>query len=148
MASEIWIRSRIALNRLDDALPSATLIAPAPLVDLGDDLTVGLLTNITDDFGFQSALTSFSFIRFTFWQLVSETFSFIEIELDDVFQLDQEIVKVWRLSDETNLDPVPGDVIDYYVEVFDNDGFSGAKSAQTRIHQLRMPSIAERYRKP
>lgn len=132
------------IESMDDALPSATLIAPAPLVDLGDDLTVGLLTNITDDFGFSRLLLHFRLSDSRFGT-VSETFSFIEIELDDVFQLDQEIVKVWRLSDETNLDPVPGDVIDYYVEVFDNDGFSGAKSAQTRIHQLRMPSIAERY---
>jgi hypothetical protein len=57
-----------------------------------------------------------------------------------------EILKMfaWNLTDE-NL--FPGDFISYYVEVEDNDAFSGHKTARTPTYRLRLPTLGEIYAK-
>jgi hypothetical protein len=132
------------VESLPDGAPSVALLAPGTLVDLNDDRTVSLLSHITDDFGFSRLLLHFRLSDSRFGA-VSETFSSLEIPLPSATQLDQEVTWNWDLVAQTTLDPVPGDVIDYYVEVWDNDAFRGAKSAQSRVHQLRMPTLAERF---
>ncbi len=46
----------------------------------------------------------------------------------------------WDLQ---SLDLQPGDEINYYFEVFDNDGVNGSKSARTNVMQWRMPTLDE-----
>ena len=57
-----------------------------------------------------------------------------------------EILKLfeWNLTGE-NL--FPGDFISYYVEVEDNDAFSGHKTARTPTYRLRLPTLGEIYAK-
>ncbi|MDA0874857.1 MAG: chromosome partitioning protein ParA, partial [Bacteroidetes bacterium] len=129
---------------LQDGGPSVTLLSPGMLVDLNEDLSVGLLSHITDDFGFSRIQLHYRLSDSRFGT-VSETFSQLDIPIPFLTQLDQEVSFGWELSRDTPLDPVPGDVIDYYLEVWDNDAVSGAKSAQSRIYQLRLPSLAERF---
>ncbi|MCC7244176.1 MAG: DUF4175 domain-containing protein, partial [Saprospiraceae bacterium] len=45
--------------------------------------------------------------------------------------------------DMANIDLSPGDEVQYYFEVFDNDGVNGAKSARTGIMNYRVPSLDE-----
>ena len=47
---------------------------------------------------------------------------------------------VWDLR---NLDLQPGDEINYYFEIYDNDGLNGAKSSRTQTLNWRMPSLDE-----
>ncbi len=134
------------VESLTDAPPSASLLAPASLVDLTDDMLVPLLAHITDDIGF-NRLTLFYRLSESRFGNISEEFSSLSIDIPNHYQLDQDVAYSWALKDVTILDPVPGDIIDYYLEVFDNDTISGFKSAQTRIYQLRMPSLAEQYKR-
>ena len=46
----------------------------------------------------------------------------------------------WDLA---NLDLAPGDEINYYFEIFDNDAVNGAKSARTQVMQYRVPTLKE-----
>ncbi|MEZ4920941.1 MAG: DUF4175 family protein [Saprospiraceae bacterium] len=46
----------------------------------------------------------------------------------------------WDLR-QLNLEP--GDEINYYFEIFDNDGVNGSKSARTNVMQWRMPTLEE-----
>ncbi len=133
-----------SVESLPDTHPSATLLAPESLVDLNENLQVSMLTHITDDFGFDRLILNYRLSESRFGQ-ISETFTEHPIALASPFQLDQDVPFDWAVSASTDLDPVPGDIIDYYVEVWDNDAVSGRKSAQTRIYQLRMPSLAEQY---
>jgi len=132
------------IKRLSDAPPTATLLSPLALMDLSDDMVVPVLVHLTDDFGFSRMTLKYRLSDSRFGT-VSETFSSLDIGLPYPYQRDQEVPFEWDLRGAAALDPVPGDVIDYYVEVWDNDAITGAKSAQTRVHQLRMPSLAERY---
>lgn len=132
------------VDSLPDGGPSVTLLAPGTLHDLEDDRSASLLGHITDDFGFSRLLLHYRLSDSRFGT-VSETFSQLSLAVPYQFQLDQEVAYEWNLVEQTPLDPVPGDVIDYYLEIWDNDAFAGAKSAQSRVHQLRMPSLAERF---
>lgn len=57
-----------------------------------------------------------------------------------------EVVKrfEWDLNDQ-NL--FPGDFITYYIEVEDNDEYSGHKPARTPTYRLRLPTLGEIYAK-
>ena len=134
------------VESLADAPPSASLLAPASLVDLTEDMLVPLLAHITDDIGF-NRLTLFYRLSESRFGNISEEFSSLSIDIPNHYQLDQDVAYSWAIKDVTVLDPVPGDIIDYFLEVFDNDTISGFKSAQTRIYQLRMPSLAEQYKR-
>ncbi len=46
----------------------------------------------------------------------------------------------WNVRD-LNLEP--GDEVNYYFEVFDNDGVNGSKSARTTVMQYKMPTLSE-----
>lgn len=132
------------VKRILDAPPSASLLSPGALTDLSEGMEVPVLVHITDDFGFTDMRLHYRLSDSRFGA-VSETFSSLDVRIPYAYQLDQEVPFLWDVDDSTPLDPVPGDVIDYYVEVWDNDAIAGAKSAQTRVYQLRLPSLAERY---
>lgn len=132
------------VKRILDGPPSASLLSPGALTDLNDGMEVPVLVHITDDFGFSDMQLHYRLSDSRFGA-VSETFTSMAVKIPYAYMLDQEIPFVWDVDDNTPLDPVPGDVIDYYIEVWDNDAIRGAKSAQTRVYQLRMPSLAERY---
>ncbi len=132
------------VKSIPDASPTAALLSPEALMDISAEMAVPLLVHITDDFGF-SRMTLHYRLSESRFGAISDTFSGSDIAIPFAYQLDQEVPFEWDIKEVADLDPVPGDVIDYYVEVWDNDGVGGAKPAQTRIHQLRMPSLAERY---
>ncbi|MGB0649529.1 MAG: chromosome partitioning protein ParA [Rhodothermales bacterium] len=132
------------VKRIVDSPPSASLLSPGALMDLSEGMEVPVLVHITDDFGFSEMQLHYRLSDSRFGS-VSEAFSSLDIRVPFSYQLDQEVPFLWDVDDSTPLDPVPGDVIDYYVEVWDNDAVSGSKSAQTRVYQLRLPSLAERY---
>lgn len=95
---------------------------------------------ISDDYGF----TALSFK----YKLLSKNDSLpnrnelksIAIPFNSSVPLD-EFFHFWNL-DELKL--LPGDEIEYYFEVWDNDGVNGRKSAKTSLKTFKSKSIAER----
>ncbi len=55
-----------------------------------------------------------------------------------------EVIKTYDW-DLTPLGLYPGDAVTFYVEVEDNDEFSGHKTARTPTYRLRLPSLGELY---
>ena len=49
----------------------------------------------------------------------------------------------YHFWDMTNLSISPGDEIEYYFEVWDNDGVNGSKSAKSQSMIYRAPSLNE-----
>ncbi|MDX2304884.1 MAG: DUF4175 family protein [Microscillaceae bacterium] len=56
---------------------------------------------------------------------------------------DQSIQNYYYQLDLSQLQLQPGDKIDYYAQVWDNDGVNGAKSAKTSPRQFKIPSQEE-----
>ena len=55
-------------------------------------------------------------------------------------QLSQTYYYQWSLD---NLNLQPGDQLEYFVQVWDNDGLHGAKSARTRLFDFKIPTRAD-----
>lgn len=133
-----------SLNLLSDAFPSVVILEPDPLVELDEALRVGLRYRLNDDFGFRDLRLHYRLAESRFGT-PSESFDAISLPFTRQGQLDQEHVYDWLLTQATNLDPVDGDVIEYYLQVRDNDAIAGYKSAKSATHRLRLPSLMERY---
>ncbi len=133
------------LTLLTDAYPSVVLLSPAPQTELSDALRADLRLRIHDDFGF-SRLRLYYRLAESRFGTPQDTFSEVPLPLKDRTLLDQELLHTWLLNESTGLDLVPGDVVEYYVKVWDNDAVAGYKAAQSATHRLRLPSLAEQYR--
>ncbi len=132
------------MKLLTDASPSIVLLHPEPDSELPEDLRSLLVARLNDDFGFRDLRLHYRLAESRFGEPTDE-FDGLDIALDSPSRIDQEVRFDWELTASTDLDPVPGDVIEYYLEVRDNDSHSGFKSARTPLHRLRLPSLAEKY---
>ncbi|MEM6338146.1 MAG: DUF4175 family protein, partial [Bacteroidota bacterium] len=135
------ISYQIALER--DERPSVTLLDPKPQTELDDLMAVRLRARILDDFGFSNLQLYYRLAESAYGE-PQEDYSAIPLSIQDARLLDQEIVFDWLLT-STGLDLVPKDVIEYYIEVRDNDAVAGYKRGRTPVFRLNMPSLAERY---
>ena len=135
---------RYSMKLLQDAYPTVVLLSPGPITELNEALTVPLRSRITDDFGFRQLRLYYRLSESRFGPGMP-SFESIDVPLGNLSELDQESNFEWLISEMTELDPVPGDVIEYYIQVWDNDSFSGYKSAKSSTQVLRLPSLAEQY---
>ncbi len=127
------------LQTLTDAAPQIRLTAPSADDALTDALRTTVAVRITDDFGFAR-------LRL-FWRLADAddaAFAPIDLPLANPRLLDQDVAHDWLLR-SSGLALTPGDVVEYYVQVWDNDAVAGYKSARTPTYTLRFPSLTEQY---
>ncbi len=136
---------KYALKVLPDAYPTVVILEPAPLAELNESLQAFIRSRITDDFGFATLRLYYRLSESRFGETMQD-FERIDLPLQSRASLDQEINFNWIIREQTSLDLVPGDAVEYYLTVRDNDSFAGFKAAQSAMHQLRLPSLAEQYK--
>lgn len=131
-----------SLGVLTDATPQITLIEGAE-GSLSGEARRRVRFRITDDFGFSGA----SFL----WRIAERAsgepdrgFRLVALPISGSRQLDQDIAADWLLR-TTNGSLVPGDVVEFYGEVRDNDSVHGYKLARTSVYTLRYPSLDEQF---
>ena len=132
------------LDVVPDEHPAIVLTSPESTFELDRSLAVPVGARIRDDFGF-SDLKLFYRLAESRYKTVADSFSTIDLPLDASQTLDQQLAYGWDLAQTTSLDPVPGDVVEYFVRVWDNDAWSGFKPATSERFRLVVPSLAERY---
>lgn len=135
------IEYRIRATR--DSAPSISFLAPEPSVDLDESAAVDVAWSMSDDYGFSSLGLHYRLDESRFGE-PSDSFMVMNVPVQDPWQLEQTGAMRWSLKD-AELDPVPGDVYTYFLEVADNNRYSGFSTARTALYRLRMPSLAERY---
>lgn len=133
------------LELLEDVPPSIVLTSPEPSTELERELRVPVEARIRDDYGF-SALRLFYRLAESRYKAVADSFETIDLPLDPSGEIDQSVRYLWLLDQSTRLDPVPGDVVEFFVRVWDNDAWAGFKPATSPRHRLVVPSLTERYR--
>jgi len=89
----------------------------------------------SDDYGLQNLTFNYQIKKVKGGQLPMST---VKIEKAAGKQAQYEYS--WDIRD---LQLEPGDEVQYYFEVFDNDGVNGSKSARTGLMQYKVPSITE-----
>ncbi|MEX0747461.1 MAG: hypothetical protein WD275_05620, partial [Rhodothermales bacterium] len=150
LENETGIRNRdpitYVMGLVSDAAPAIVFEFPEPDAVLSEELRSGMGALMSDDFGFRDLRLFYRLAESRFGQ-TSEEFGSMEIPGFDPASLDQEVRYDWRIPSSTGLDLVPGDVVEYYLQVRDNDAVAGFKAAQTAVQRLRLPSLAEQYEK-
>lgn len=132
------------IHVMEDALPSVVFSYPDPQSEINEEALVPFAIRFSDDYGF-SSITLFARLAETRFGSAQEEFVSVQIPLEQPYLLDQILEYSWDLRTETGFDPVPGDIIEYFVRVWDNDSVSGFKSSSTATHTVRFPSLAEQY---
>ena len=129
---------------LTDLSPTIVIHEPGPDAMLDLALQIDVLLQLRDDFGFHDLRLWWRLAESRFNEVMAEPVP-IALALTAPQAPDQQVAYPWFVVQSTGLDIVPGDVIEYFAEVRDNDAVSGFKAARSALHRLRLPSAAERY---
>lgn len=122
------------ITALPDHTPDVAIVTPGRDLNLTENMMVSLMITGVDDFGF------------TTMNLVYQNGADGEV-LKKPIPVERGITAfsepyVWDLA---GLGLFPGDVVSYFVELFDNDTVSGPKRSVSQTYTVRFPSIGEIY---
>jgi len=128
-----------ALTILPDNHPTVSIIYPGRNVDIAGDQKLLLGVEARDDFAISRLRLGYR-LSHSRYEPPTEEFRFSEIPFPRGFASEVHVTHEWNL---TPLSLVPEDVIEYFVEAFDNDDVSGPKSSRSQMYLLRLPSLEE-----
>jgi hypothetical protein len=103
--------------------------------DSTDMKSVFFAGDASDDYGLNNLTFNYQVKKAKGGQMPMNT-----VKIDKKAGKQAQYEYAWNIRD-LNLEP--GDEVQYYFEVFDNDGVNGAKSARTGIMQYKIPSLNE-----
>jgi hypothetical protein len=130
------------INVIEDNYPEIEIISPNKDVNLPQDNKLALIIKIKDDFGFSKLSLNYKLVESKFAdteELTKAKFNAQLLEIDKNNK-EQEVYYIWNLSP---LLLAVEDVLSYYIEVFDNDSYSGPKSVKSNIFRIRVPGLDE-----
>ena len=128
-----------ALKVVPDMVPTVDVLEPGRNTDLDEGMRLAMVMGIGDDYGFSKLVLKYRLAASRYEQ-PREEYSSITIPLPSARTLQMEVPFIWNL---TSLNLVPEDVINYYVEVYDNDNVNGPKVGRSQVYSLRLPSLEE-----
>jgi len=124
---------------LPDAYPTASIDVPGEDLDIAESARLNMLFKITDDFGFSALHLAYRLVH-SKYEKPAETFTRVPIPPPAGIATEARIPHIWSLQELTL---VPEDVVEYFIEVSDNDRVSGPKSSTSETYLLRLPSLEE-----
>jgi hypothetical protein len=111
--------------------------------DSVNDRLLYFLGNISDDYGFQKLSFNYRFIRSDDSAKQAQPLKIFNISISPA-QADQPFYHYWNM-DELNIKAA--DQIEYYFEVWDNDGVNGSKSVRSKMMEFKAPTLEELKKK-
>src|SRR4030042_4651326 len=123
-----------------DKYPSIEIVSPEKDVKLTNSNGVSILTKIADDFGFTKLILNYKLSASKYeepWKNYKQEPITINTKVSE-----DNIYYVWDLS---SLVLAEGDVVTYYLEIYDNDNVSGPKSTKSPMQTVRVPSIDDLF---
>ncbi len=124
------------LVSLEDYPPQVQITFPAVDIDLDDRMLIPLAAAIYDDFGF----SKLDLVYWTYSEGRESNKQRQTIKTDFDKESENQITYDWYVEP---LHMMPGDLVYYYLEIFDNDAVSGAKSGVSKTFSARLPSLDE-----
>lgn len=132
-----------AVRVLDDSSPTVAIVKPDPIHEVDGSEPVDVAIRIADDFGFRDLKLAYRVSESRFG-VVDSAFSEIELPIGNSADLLRDIPFEWDLSRFLENKIVPGNEVEYYAVVRDNDAVSGYKSATSSTYKLVVPSLADK----
>ena len=128
------------ISPVADQYPIVQIVAPEPEAELDVSLVVPLTARLQDDYGFTRIALHWRLAESRFDEVMEE-FQSVDLAIPDNRTLRYE----WPINASTGLDVIPGDAVEYYLQIWDNDGIAGPKAASSALHRVRLPSLTEHY---
>jgi hypothetical protein len=121
-----------------DEYPKISIVEP----DNGETNVQGVKellvrSRVSDDFGFTKMRLGYKVVKSKFGP-VDKDYRFAEIQIKNTDATGLEVPYIWNLSP---LNLGTEDEVEYFVEVYDNDGVSGPKMSRSEIRRLIYPSL-------
>lgn len=133
-----------SLRVFPDQFPAISIIEPD-----NNDLNVQgkrdllVRSRVTDDFGFTKMRLGYKIVSSKFGP-TDKDYRFTEVPVKNTDATGLEVPYMWNL---TPLNLGSEDVVEYFVEVYDNDGYSGPKMSRSETKRLIYPSIESMLKK-
>jgi len=128
------------VKTIPDNTPTITVTSPEKYSLLPNNDIVNIAASIKDDFGF-SKLDLLYKIQKTEQSYSNIEFKKININIGRA-RLEQDIFYNWNFSQMSVREK---DVVNFYLEIFDNDYVSGPKSTKSEIFKIRIPTLNELF---
>jgi len=129
-----------SINVIPDAYPQITV---AEKKDSSSTKRITFRGEVKDDYGFNKLTFNYRFINnndsASSDKYKKMTTNGVPIAISKTQQQDQ----FYHYWDMTELGVSPGDQIEYYFEVWDNDGVTGSKSSRTQKMLFKAPTLEE-----
>jgi hypothetical protein len=122
-----------------DAPPTAAIPLPGTNVTVVQDTALAMMFALKDDFGFSRLRLAYR-LAASRYEKPAEAFTVRSIPLPALRATELTIPFIWSLEPFAL---APEDVLEYYIEVLDNDAVSGPKSAVSPSYTIRVPSLNE-----
>ncbi len=130
-----------SLQIIPDHEPILNVIKPELLTELGSDMSIPLLIDIEDDYGFSDLQVVYEIHRPNFLGVdaFTEIFKLTELKTDTNRQ---SIKFTWSLID---LSLMPDDEVHFHFELSDNNFISGPQKTISSVFKARVPSLSDLY---
>ena len=129
------------LQIIPDHYPTLSILKPSPITELGNDQSVPIHLEVSDDYGFTDLQLAYEVQRPAYLQAdpYVAMFNINDLSIDS---LDQTIKMFWDLNDMMLM---PEDEVHFHFELTDNDIISGPKRTVSSTFIVRVPSLADLY---
>lgn len=125
------------INVIPDEYPKVSIIEPQSELTLKGENEILVRSRITDDFGFTKMTLGYKITK-SKYGTTDKDYKYADIPLQNPGATGLEVPYMWNLS---KLNLGTEDEVEYFVEVYDNDGFSGPKMSRSEIRKLVYPSL-------
>ena len=129
-----------SIKLLTDDTPTIEMVQPNKNINLANETKISLVSKIADDYGFSKMLLNYK-LTASKYRPLPEQYSQAQITINKDVKED-EIYYTWDLSP---LVLAEGEVLSYYLEIYDNDNVNGPKSAKTEVFTIQVPSMDELF---
>jgi hypothetical protein len=127
------------IRAVADRAPTVVIRLPGQDLDVTETTVVGLVIHIEDDYGFSGLRLVHRLVHSRYEPEAAEA-SVVAIPLPANSGVEAFVPYQWDLKP---LLLASEDVVEYFVEVLDNDRISGPKHAVSDTYRLRLPSLDE-----
>ena len=125
------------INVIADEYPKITVTEPKNDFVLKGEKEILIRSRISDDFGFTKMRIGYKVSK-SKYGTTDKDYKYSDISIQNTDATGLEVPYAWNLS---KLNLGTEDEVEYFVEVYDNDGFSGPKMSRSDTRKLIYPSF-------
>ncbi len=126
-----------ALNVIPDEYPKISVVDPAGEFSLSGENEIQVRSRISDDFGFTKMRLGYKLSK-SKYGMTDKDYKYVDIPIQNTDATGLEVPYEWNLE---RLNLGTEDEVEYFVEVYDNDAFSGPKMTRSDTRKLIYPSL-------